>query len=475
MLGPPGGTGPVRSTRRRAGAVLLLPGAVWMGILPVWSAQPVRLDTAGIVVEAEGAEKHPSRITLERVGRFLVRMHVARTDGPEAVTVRVALAATGPKTWPAEDLCVTDNRGIPAPIRRNGTEWHRFTLEVPAAGGDYLIQAVPATRTPPGTPPAEKERTAVDSETGVRASVCTWFGGREAALCLRFDDSHPTHLDTVLPILREHGYRATFMINPGRPAFQQRKAAWEACARTGEHEFANHTMNHRGARTDEEIEHEVGEPAAYIRKLFPRRGPLIALNRGGGTTWVTRRPFSHFLDKHDLFNVWGSMGMDDVYGKRLEALERHLLNGLARNGWIKAHFHAIGPALATSEEHFRAQMRLIEIYADRLWITGLADAYKYRQERKSTAIAWTRRDGDCLILEVRCATDPVRYDQPLTIQIALPPDWDRAKLVPSDAAPGTGSETQCETERGEGWMRANLPPLTRRYLLHRTGNAQALE
>ena len=55
-----------------------------------------------------------------------------------------------------------------------------------------------------------------DSRTAdAPARVCRWFGGKQAALSLRFDDSHPTHIEVGVPILDELGLIGTFLVNPG--------------------------------------------------------------------------------------------------------------------------------------------------------------------------------------------------------------------------------------------------------------------
>ena len=35
--------------------------------------------------------------------------------------------------------------------------------------------------------------------------ICRWYGGKKAALSLRFDDSHPTHVTVAIPMLDEYG------------------------------------------------------------------------------------------------------------------------------------------------------------------------------------------------------------------------------------------------------------------------------
>ena len=433
----------------------------------VRAAPEALLETDGIRVKSISAGK-PGKISLEHIGRFQVVINVDPVDGGNEVELQVEVAETGPKTWPAEDLSVADKTGRAVPIRRNGDQWHRFNMMVPGVRGAYTVRAVaPDDANRSARLPAEAERTASDRATGVSASICRWYGGRDAALSIRFDDSHPTHLKTAVPILRECGFRATFMINPGTPDFLAHRAEWEACARRAEHEFANHTLSHRGATTDEEVEREIGQVSEYIWRLFPERSRLVALNCGGGTVWVTRKPFRHYLDKYHLFNVSGSLGMDDVYGNRIDALERHLLNAIERGGWAKVHYHAIGAGLATSEDNFRAAMQLVGKHADRLWIAGLADAYKYHQERTAAKVALKRVATDRVEMAVSCATDLELYDHPLTIQFNVPPDWSAARLSVVRGEKDLAPIAECVVERKRNLILCHVPPVSRCYVLSR--------
>jgi peptidoglycan/xylan/chitin deacetylase (PgdA/CDA1 family) len=143
-------------------------------------------------------------------------------------------------------------------------------------------------------------------------SLARWYDARQAALSLRFDDSHPTHLTKAIPILREYGFRGTFMINPGadepgsrrRSSFQIHRAAWEAAAKSGDSEFANHSAHHRGATGDDDMDAEIGAAARAIWKLTPGQSRLTALNLGGGTQWTTSRTLRYYLDKYHHLDVW---------------------------------------------------------------------------------------------------------------------------------------------------------------------------
>ncbi len=414
---------------------------------------------AGTEVEAAGVKvrilKGPSTasLTVATLQRFLLRVDVDPGTHLGPVTIGIELPETGVKSWPTERVHVLDASGRPVAVRRDGLAWHQLEFMALSTSTSYTVRLQePADQAPGQRPPKESDRTVFDPDTGFTATICTWFDDREAAVSLRFDDSHPTHISTVIPILRERGFRATFMINPGRSDFREHRPEWETCAKLGDQEFANHTLHHRGATTDDEMAREIGSVSEYIWQLFPQRSMLLALNLGGGTVWKTTKPFSHYLDTYHLFPVTGSLGMDDVYGGRLAALRLHIERHLNRGLWCKTHFHSVGPGLATSEENFRTAMALLQEYESRVWVAGLADAYKYRQERIASTLSLAHPSPEEYELQLTCSTDSGLYDHPLTIGLTLPEDWE--------------PESVTVVQKGRPVrLRSQRPPDSGRYLL----------
>jgi len=381
------------------------------GVEPV-VVQGVRLSLPGY--------SGPARLAARLLGRHKLQITFDPSGEERPVTIAVELPASGPNWWPAEEVVVVGGDGQPIAVTHLGTEWNKFSFVASSKRSTYLVQRSPEGSSSPRPPRLpESKRVALDPQTGLRAPLPRWHGGKRAALCLRFDDSHPSHLSTVVPLLDQYGFRATFMVNPGREDFIEHEAQWRALARSGRHELANHTMHHHGAARDEEVEREIGDAARYLWGLAPGRSKLLALNLGGGTKWTTARPLRYYLDKYHCFVVTGSLGMDDVYGHRVEALRKHVEQNIARGGWCKAHYHSVGPGLASSEENFRAAMEIIAGHRDELWIAGLADAYKYMVERWATALELTRQ-GEGWKLTVSCGTDAQLYDHLLTVELVLP-------------------------------------------------------
>lgn len=387
-------------------------------------------ELAGVTVQFDEYED-PATIHVQPVDRYKVQIDIEPKTESKPVVIRVELPITGRDAWPIADVEVLDSKGQPVPVRRSGIEWHRLLITVPPKRNTFVVHAV----NPAGDRPqirSEKERHATDVEIGVSAAICRWYDGRSAALSIRFDDSHPTHLSKAIPILNEYGFRGTFMVNPGGhlpnsrrcSAFEARRSEWESVARRGEHEFANHTLNHRGAQDDESMEREIGDAAKALWKLFPKKSKLLALNLGGGTQWVTTNTLRYYLDKYHLFDASAnSTGMDDVYGKRLETFQRFLEGHIERGLWFKVHYHYIGDGLSTSEANFRAALDIAKQHQDKLWVAGMADIYKYQTERRGAKLAIENNGRTCVRLQLSCSTKPELYDQPLTLEVTLPELW----------------------------------------------------
>jgi hypothetical protein len=257
------------------------------------------------------------------------------------------------------------------------------------------------------------------------------------------------------------------MINPGGDGDVENRAAWEAVAGRGDQEFANHTLNHRGADGDEEMEREIGEASEYCWSIFPRRSKLLALNLGGGTFWETSRPLSYYLEKYHLFPVSGSLGMDDVYGDRVPALRRHIERHIERGLWCRVHYHSIGPGLAASDENFRAAMEVVEEHRPQLWIAGMADIHKYQTERKAAKLSLRPLSANRLALRLSCATDPSLFDQPLTIELMSPPAGASEKLtVRNEASQPLTLRHASHAERAV--IRFDVPPVAASYTIETT-------
>jgi Polysaccharide deacetylase len=422
-----------------------------------------RIDLDGISIAIESAGR-TAGVDARVQGKFDLRITVHPGNESGNLTMQVKLPATGPKTWSAELVHVLNDSGSPVLVSRSGIEWHELQFTVPPTEAHYYVRA--RQTTPPNDNerlPRDSKRVISDPTTAVSAKICRWFNDKQAALSIRFDDSHPTHLSVAVPLLDEYGLRGTFMINPGRSDFQSHQPEWEAIAKTGRHEFDNHSSHHRGAMSDLELAREIGDAAQYIWSLFPDQSRIVALNLGGGTTIKTKEPLQTFLDQYHVFPVTGSLGMDDVYGNRPSALRRKLEREIKRGLWCKIHFHSIGPNLATSKENFVAEMDIVREYSSKIWVTGLASAYKFQRERDASALSLISATPREFVFQLTCLTDPALYDQPLTLEIALPETAPVSSITVTRHPDAPVAFTQVSAGGEEHLLRLNIPPVSGRY------------
>jgi hypothetical protein len=328
------------------------------------------------------------------------------------------------------------------------------------------------------------------------ARVCRWFGGKKAALSLRFDDSHPTHIEVGLPLLDEFGLVGTFLVNPGNDSYKKYQKVWEGTVLSHGHELADHTLNHRGAKTDAEADHQIGEAVEHLRNLQPQRR-LITFEPGGATLWLQRKPFEFFDAKHHLFDINDTahlrsniMSCSEVYPSfSVPAFTARLEKTIAEGGWFQPHFHQIDETghLRITPPVFRQVLAAVAAHRGDLWQAGIGAIREYQQERDNAAV-WPQAaaggrpptagqtndglpvqapgDDDTVRLDLTCATDPNLYTQPLTLEVDLPSGT--GSVAVTDGA-GRSLANHVEEEGGRRVVRFDVPPVDARYIVRSPG------
>ena len=425
-------------------------------------------DLGGVKVALE-RHSGPAQVSATSLDKFKLRVQVERMGESQPLSVRVELPKSGRNVWPAVDVEVRDEAGGAMLVRRSGIEWENLLVPVADKVSAFIVQAVPPS-VPLLRTTSDKERVIHDATSGAQVRIANWPQGRTAALSIRFDDSHPTHLSKAIPILREYGFKGTFMVNPGPKepgsrqnySFETQHAEWEAVMKQGDMELANHSAHHRGAKGDDDMDREIGGAAEAIWKLTLGKSKLTALNLGGGTLWETTRTLRHYLDKYHQFDASsGSLGMDDSYGGRVEAFRKALETHLQRGLWCRVHYHYIGEGLSSSEAHFRAALDIAKEHQDKLWIAGMADIHKYQTERSSAKLTLAKSDANSLAFQLDCATDAALYDQPLTLELSPPESWKSRQITIRDAKGQT-------INAADGHLRFEVPPRSSSFVIQAT-------
>ena len=271
-----------------------------------------------------------------------------------------------------------------------------------------------------------------------QARLAPWYQNLDAAVSLRFDDGLESHATKVIPQLNRYGFRAVFLVSPGSAQYRARREFWEQAVPAMGHHLGNHTMNHRGARTIEEADYEIGEAARTIWRVQPRESKLLVFASGGGKKlwggkeWEQADPAYrqlvqkyHLIDlydgNHHYLSVRTGMGIGDLCGSLDAALARgghqsYAFHGIGRSSfleWVKMMIRGYG--MTISEETFSGFLGCLDERRQRFWVAPLDDILKYEEEARDAAVRTTRSDRHTATLQLSVRTDPVLYDHPLTL------------------------------------------------------------
>ncbi len=410
-------------------------------------------------------ERNAAKVSVQTMGPYKVKIQVDCDTDPQIYDQPLTIRVDFRMQWPHYnyDIQVLDDNGKPFPARRAFSPRDRLFISVPPKSATYYVYVEDPGQTQP-TPPDESARSVYDATTGLGVIICKWLDGRRAAVSFRFDDSYPSHILKAIPMLREYGFKGTFFINPGNSDYRKYKEAWATCAAQGDQEFANHTLHHSGARSDEEVDRELSETSQHIWDLFPGKSKLLSLSEGGGTVWTYSKRFREFMDKYHLFPAYGRASIS-MSNDRVADYRESLATAIEQGKWFTPLYHQID-ASHTNDESFRATLDITKQHERDLWIAGMADIYKYEEERNWAQLVIENQGPDTVRLSVSCGTDPELYDQPLTIQLTLPRRWSSETLKVRDEKDNI-IPTRTAMAKQEPVVYFEVPPIDADYSIAR--------
>jgi hypothetical protein len=287
-----------------------------------------------------------------------------------------------------------------------------------------------------------------ESLAGVEtAKIAYWHKDYEAAVSLRFDDSLESHVRFVIPTLDRYGFKATFMVNPGRSSYIRNRSFWEREVVSRGHRLGNHTMHHRGAKTIEEAQFEIGEAARILRSVPTGESELMVFAAGGMTKWGgadwedSASSYRHLVSDYKLIDLYDGFHPSENYhstdtpkglcGRLQSAIEKrshqtfvfHDIGSPGIKDFVKRLIY--GHHLTIAEEDFKEFAECLHRVKERTWIAPLVNIYKYEAERNGSSLVVVERKNNVVRLRLQVKTDPSLYDQKLTIVF---PDF-RKKIV----------------------------------------------
>jgi peptidoglycan/xylan/chitin deacetylase (PgdA/CDA1 family) len=272
--------------------------------------------------------------------------------------------------------------------------------------------------------------------------IAPWYGGMAAAVSLRFDDNLESHLYKAIPVMNLFGIKGTFMVSPGRSSFIKHQEYWLKEVPGMGHELGNHTMHHRGAENLSEAENEIGEAAKILRKTSGNPDRLLVFASGGGKRWGGKRWSDADEAYHTIFESYNMIDLYDghhpyinvVKGLTPEELINYVDSAVKEGRYQAFTFHSVGAPtlrdlvrrlikgvnLSYPEEDFRQFMKMLKDRSDRVWIAPLGDILKYQTQYTSARLEKIQHHKDGISFQLIVDTDPILYDQPLTVVLPLP-------------------------------------------------------
>ncbi len=265
--------------------------------------------------------------------------------------------------------------------------------------------------------------------------VAPWKDDKRAPFVLMFDDSMPSHVNTVLPELKRRRLVGVFYVNPGSGHYEKLKAVWEGEMPAAGMVLANHTFTHKGAADLANCEEEITKCNDVLHKVAAATGQkptLISFGRPGvpqGKWNVTDEELAGLLKRHHLV-LRPNVQFAQINLKDAPAMIARVEKALASGKPDAVAFHGVGGEwLSIDVPAFLALLDFIDAKREQLWITDPISIHKYETERDAAKVEVAEVNARQIRLRLTSSVDAQTYDAPLTLVTQVPAAWKRVKVT----------------------------------------------
>jgi len=332
-------------------------------------------------------------------------------------------------------------------------------------------------------------------------TVRTWLGGRTSALSLTFDDSSRDHTLHVKPLLARFGFKATFfVITSALDAPDDHNGDWDefiALAADG-HEIGSHTVSHRhlcelppgDPSRPETREYELAFSKAEIERRIPGRRCLSMsypyAESDAGIEALTKRYYlsgriGHLNPEHPAWNTASPADWMRIVSyvphfptpretpagdlPELERMKNLLDVAVARGQWAVIMIHSVVPfdrvasygGYETMSTEWLAALCGWVGSRDEIWVDTVGHVTLYARERDAARVEGFAASNDKMEFSLRDGLDKEVFDQALTLEVGVPGDWRKARVIGAaslpDATDVTGGHVRFDAVPGEGKIR----------------------
>ena len=318
----------------------------------------------------------------------------------------------------------------------------------------------------------------LSSSRDVKAIICTWNNDRDAAVSLTYDDALSTQANLAAPLMHQRGLRGTFFI----PVFDVGTCSangfcgdwpqWIEIASWG-NEIGSHTLTHPDLITlsQDQLWDEVVLAKRYLEENITGASiETFSFPYGSYNTEVMQLVREHYLasrcDRHNISAQPAPLSSSppDPYkvipcnfgnNENYTELNQLVEDAVNTNGWLVEMIHAIegGGWDPVPINNLTAHLNYLSSREEDVWVAPFSNVTKYIRARDTATPEITPLSGDIFALLLNSSLNPEVYDEPLTVNITLPSDWEDLKVVIGENTFYVSSRQ----EDGEGYFLLDLP------------------
>ena len=304
----------------------------------------------------------------------------------------------------------------------------------------YAVAADEQKNAPKETPQPQSTATPVPAKK-LEPEVCGFYGNKNAAMSITFDDGDYESAENYNEVLKEFGFRGTAMviaqkINSGN---QQK---WKSLLQEGNIDIGNHSYYHKYSYSDklsqDVLKRDIVDSYTTLKRYFPDQNILTFAAPWGQSSFesIAMIQKNHYANR----GVGGApiTGSIPWYGLKsfcydatqttLQDMNQWVDDTLAKEGWGIELFHGCSREL-TSDKYsipiytFRDHLKYMSEHSDELWVCSFTDAVAYIKERQSAEIKIEEEKERSITLTVTDDLPDEQFYYPLTVRLGIPEEW----------------------------------------------------
>jgi len=276
--------------------------------------------------------------------------------------------------------------------------------------------------------------------------IARWYGFKQAAFSITFDDNTRLQFTHALPLLNEHNYKATFFIVTNWVREKVMSPGWDTLnmvALQG-HEIGSHSKNHANFDTlslnpqyADSMRRELEDSRNTINAHIHSQQCETFCWPGGAVTdsaiavadkyYMACRGSNNYYNGPVPYNFYNIYSQHIYHSTPLVVVDSYINDILFREGWLVERWHGfrVGQDTCGYEpvpiEIFQDHLNYVAQKEDSLWISPMHNVVKYIRERENSTLTVVDTTPSSIIMSL---TDNLpdtlfHYNLPLSLKVRL--------------------------------------------------------